>query len=54
MKTTERLLSAAKDLSCACSYEVIQDMPEELKKALPDINDLKKLLDTDKAWEENK
>lgn len=35
------------------TYKTSKDMSEELKKALPDIDDLKKLLDTDKAWEEN-
>ena len=36
------------------TYKTSKDMSEAFKKALPDIDDLKKLLDTDKAWEENK
>ena len=33
-------------------YKTSKDMPEELMKALPDIEDLKKLLDTEESEEE--
>lgn len=29
------------------TYKTSKDMPEELRKALPDVNELKKLLDSD-------
>ena len=34
------------------TYKTSKDMPEELMKALPDIEDLKKLLDTEESEEE--